>query len=241
MFMKNDVNVPRHIEDIKPIADWKQFLKVCSVVCLLLVAVCIFGCGKNMSYVPRTQPIPTESMALTSQTEKDIEVAIDPYIEIEKQRTVFDEDMANEGVIPVRVLVANCGSKVVAIRQSDVQLVLEDGSVIIPITPRDASIRFVNWNASGAVSSIPGLVGMIAGPKVMKHQLEISKVRTADFKKKGLHDVKLEPQNSTQGFVFFDIKEKKVDFTKAVCTVRIIDIEEATSNTFRFQLVNAVK
>lgn len=241
MFMENGANVPRHIEDIKPIANWKQFLKLCSVACLFLLPVCIFGCGKNMSYIPRTHPIPTESMALTSQTEKDIEVAIDPYIEIEKQRTVFDEDMAKEGVIPIRVWVTNRSPRVVAVRQSDVQLVIEDGSVIIPINPREASNRFVNWGATTAVSIIPGPVGSIAGHDVGKHQVEISKVRMNDFKNKGLHDAKLEPNGSTQGFVFFDIGKKKIDFTNALCTVRIIDIEEATSNTFRFQLVNAIK
>jgi hypothetical protein len=187
------------------------------------------------------------------QTEKDVDVAIDPYMGIEKQRTVFDADMANEGVIPVCVLVTNRSSRTILVRQSDVQLVVEEGSILPPISPRDASIQFEKSPASGAaigttvVGTLVGgpIVGTIAGSMVgqsaEKKNLEASTNRLNDFNKKGLRDAKLAPQDSTQGFVYFNILDKKIDFTKAVCTIRIIDFEGATSSIFQFQLANDTK
>src|SRR5437867_2920527 len=87
---------------------------------------------------------------LVTTTAAGVEVRIDPIIQGERQKAIFDEDLTKEGVVPILILVSNNGQRVIVARKSEMALVWPDGARMNPL-PASA--------AAGKASRIAGVVG----------------------------------------------------------------------------------
>ena len=197
----------------------------------LTIVVFLAGCA---SYEPRTAPVPEAGAMRAWRTEGALAVGADPYVELERQKAVFDADLTEEGVLPIQVFVQNRGERKVLVRASDIVLALSDGREITPQGASAVAAKLEKRQMHFWPTFFLGLPGAIASSAVS------DKARTdrqADYRSKELQEVTLRQDNSAHGFIYFIIPAPATPaFTEATLKVRFIDAEEATSVTVALRL-----
>jgi hypothetical protein len=87
---------------------------------LALSFLMVPGCS-TFSYSGRPVTVPKIETTPISRTEGPITVGVDPYIQPDRQKEVFDDDLEKAGVLPIYLLVKN--NKLSLRRRSEIPLV----------------------------------------------------------------------------------------------------------------------
>jgi hypothetical protein len=104
---------------------------------LALSFLMVSGC--TFLYSGRPVPVPKIETMPVSRTEGPVTIGVDPYIQPERQKEVFDDDLKKAGVLPIYLLIKNNGERPISFRRrsemplADIALELPDGMQISPI------------------------------------------------------------------------------------------------------------
>jgi hypothetical protein len=188
------------------------------------------------------------------RTEGPVTIGVDPYVQTDRQREVFDDDLEKAGVLPIYLLVKNSGEHPLSLRRSDITLELPDGYQISPghqmyQTQSEAIVRMLGrkWPApalptvpdvsSGppqGISEVAVLIPLapILIPAIVaqqKAQQKENDARIADYLDKEFKDVVLNKDASAHGFVYYLFFFTRGIPTKGKLVLRFVDETDGTS------------
>lgn len=198
---------------------------------LLCVSTPLTGCA---SYTTTTLAVPGAAEMRAQKAEADVLVGADPYVEPERQKAIFDAPLGEEGVIPVRLLVRNDGTRRLLVRPSSMTLALGDGARIPSAGATAAAARLdqgvgevIGWGIAF------GVIGMMAASA---NKDSVRAARLQDYRSKEMPEVSLAKGESAHGFVFFIPPRGSGPIDEATLGIRFVDIAEGTSFDVRLPL-----
>lgn len=182
-----------------------------------------FALGACASYTPSSAPIAEPSVWTVKG---DYAVAVDPFVETDRQLATFDADLNEADVIAIQVVADNRSRQRVLVRRSDMALAVPVGGKFAP-SGITSVVNKVGESGSVVGATIAfGIIGAIAASSA---EDDARTARTADYKEKAFKDATLEPGDSARGFVFFIPPRGTEPFDDAKLHVRFIDFDTATS------------
>src|SRR5262245_10708509 len=207
------------------------------------------GC---MSYTARPMPLQKTVAMPYSRVENSVMVAVDPYIQADRQKEVFSDEL--KGMLPLYLFVENRGDQKLSLNRSNIALEVTDGRQISPAAQSEAVLRLLGkWPSppSGRMSGkdlgealyvgmalFPLIPFAIAGAVAENRATE---ARIADFKEKEFKDAKLGKDDSTHGFVFFMPPAGTLWFTKARLVLRFVDETDGSDFVIRVPVSESFK
>jgi hypothetical protein len=198
---------------------------------LLALSILVTGCA---SYTTTTLAGPRAEEMGASRAEAGVFVGADPHVQAERQKAVFDADLAGEAVIPIRVLVRNDGAPRLLVRPSSMTLALADGTQI-----PSAGATAVAARLDQGVGEVIGwgiAFGVIGALAASANKDSVRTARLADYRSKELPEVSLVKGESAHGFVFFIPPKGSSAFGEATLGVRFVEVSEGTSFDVRVPL-----
>src|SRR5262245_60523799 len=91
---------------------------------LALSVLMVSGCA---TYSGRPVIVPKIEAMPVWRTEGPVTVGVDPYVQVERQKEVFDDDLVKAGVLPIYLLVRNSGERRLSLRHADIKLEFPNG------------------------------------------------------------------------------------------------------------------
>jgi hypothetical protein len=174
------------------------------------------------------------------RTEGLVTIGVDPYIQTDRQKEVFDDDLEKAGVLPIYLLVKNNSDQSMSLRHEDIVLEYPSGYKI-SLVQIDTVLRILD-RKNDYRPSIPiivlGAIGLggfyllvpfvFAGAIIEKKIVE-TKVAETDYKEKVFKDVKLNKDESIQGFVFFMPPSSGLEAVKGKLNLHFVNETDGTS------------
>jgi hypothetical protein len=108
--------------------------------------------GTSGSRVPTPEKMPFEASL------KGLLIGVDPVVEQDRQKDLFDADFESVGVVPLLVSVVNQGDSPLLIRSSDMRLEFADGTQLSSIGAYAVLSKLeqnLRWGSSGITQSRP--------------------------------------------------------------------------------------
>ncbi len=177
---------------------------------LLLFMTCVLaGCT---SYTPTLVRLNPSGPNITKATHGDLTLYIDEYATPEKSAKAFDTDMADEGVLPLLILVENNGEDPCEVKPADIivrgdtvlkGLIAEEA---VEKASRGAVGRAIGWSLIVPIIAIP-----IAATASAVHTSGVNKQIVQDFSAKVFQDSVILPHKDHSGFLFFELDEGRKD------------------------------
>lgn len=202
-----------------------------AVAMLVCASLLVSGCA---SYTTTSLAVPGAAEMRAQKAESDVFVGADPYVQPERQKAIFDADLAGEDVIPVRLLVRNDSARRFLVRPSSMTLALPDGTQIPSAGATAVAAKLdqgvgevIGWGIAF------GLIGMLAASA---NKDSVRSARLSDYRSKELPEVSLARGESAHGFVFFIPPRGTAAFGEATLGVRVVDIAEGASFDVRLPL-----
>jgi hypothetical protein len=186
------------------------------------------GC---MSYTARPMPVPKTVAMPYSRVENSVTVAVDPYIQPDRQKEVFNDEL--KGMLPLYLFVENRGDRKLSLNRSTIALEFPDGSQISPIQTETVLQRLgkmastTSGHCGGSCLRDVGLVLPLLASK------RASEAQLADYMEKEFKDVVLSKDASAHGFVFFIQPSGTLWFTKVRLALRFVDEADGSSFVVR--------
>ena len=187
-----------------------------------LTAAAVSGCA---SYEPSSAPVPVPTTDDWYEAD-GLAASVDPYVDFERQKKVFDADMNAADVIPLQVSVENRTSRSQVVRPSDMTLVLDHDRAF---SPASVSAAVNKVGESGSVVGATIAFGLIGYLVASDSQDSARTARTTDYTDKAFKDVTLAAGDSAHGFVFFIPPKGTEPFDDATLRVRFVDFNSASS------------
>jgi hypothetical protein len=194
------------------------------------------GC---MSYTARPMPVPKTVAMPYSRVENSVMVAVDPYIQPNRQKEVFSDEL--KGMLPLYLFVENRGDRKLSLNRSTIALEFPDGSQISPIQTEKV-LRILDQKpgqsdtGSHKDMAIAIQLGILLSPVILllipfaiAAEKRATEARIADYTNKGLKDLVLGKGDSTHGFVFFIPPAGTLWFTKVRLALLFVDETDGTS------------
>ena len=165
--------------------------------CVLIAATSLWAYKDFV--MPKAENAGTYPSKDTHSDEK-ITAAIDVYNSAPKD-DVFITNYAQNGILPVFLVITNDGNKPISVNKMQAQLVTSGRAKLDALTADDIMRRVAHANVSstnpgGRVSPIP----LPGGNKNKKAQQQLEEVNRARFSA-----FAVEPHSTQSGFLFFDI------------------------------------
>lgn len=189
---------------------------------LVLLSAVLGACA---SYTPSSAPIPDPAPAEWIRQD-DLAVAVDPFVEEERQVATFDANLNDADVIAIQVSVENRSGRTVLIRPSDMILELPDGR---KFSTSGVTTVVNKVGESGSVVGAAIAFGIIGAIAASSAEDDARTARTADYREKAFEDTILKTGSSAHGFVFFIPPRGTDPFEDATLHVRFVDFDSATS------------
>jgi hypothetical protein len=198
------------------------------------------GC---MSYTARPMPVPKTVAMPYSRVENSVTVAVDPYIQPDRQKEVFNDEL--KGMLPLYLFVENRGDRKLSLNRSTIALEFPDGSQISPIQTETVLQRLgkmastTSGHCGGSCLRDVGLVLPLL-PLIIPLMIPLglaskraSEAQLADYMEKEFKDVVLSKDASAHGFVFFIQPSGTLWFTKVRLALRFVDEADGSSFVVR--------
>lgn len=170
-----------------------------SLVLLLLFSVLVFAKAKEFE-MPKIYPAITYP-AHDQHPEEKVTIAADPY-DLPDKASIFQIKYADQGYLPIFMVITNDGDKPVAMENLQVELITHDRDKLFPATEDDLYRRFSHVKHRGDEPRrnplpipLPG-----GGPKVGIKKNQRDEIDTAMFAAKAVA-----PHETQAGFMFFDV------------------------------------
>ena len=213
----------------------------------LSVLIVFPGCA---SYTARPAPAPKIVAMPFSRIENSVMVAVDPYIQPDRQMEVFDADLKKSGVFPLYLLVENRGDRELYVQRSTIVLEVPDGRQISPVQSEKVARELERkptagggGGGGGGVGGGPGgafglvVIGLILLAidylAVKPAEKKANEARIADYMNKDFHDVVLSKNALAHGFVYFMPPAGTLWSTKARLALRFVDKKDGASFVIR--------
>lgn len=188
--------------------------------------------GACASYTPSSAPVP-EPTPTEWVVQDTLAVAADPFADAERQKTAFDADLNEAGVIAIQVIAENRGPRAMLVRFSDMILELPDGK---KFSPSGITTVVNKVGESGSVVGAAIAFGIIGAIAASSAEESARTARTADYKEKAFKKTTLGQDESAHGFVFFIPPRGTEPFDEAKLRVRFVDFDAATSEMVEVSL-----
>ena len=197
----------------------KDLILSFSIFILLLFA----GCA---SYTPSLVRLDPSGPNLGKEVKGDLCIYVEEYATQEKCQKAFDTDLADEGVLPLLILVQNNGHQSYEVKVENITL--RDGSTSIKaLTPeetagkakRGAVGRALGWSMIVPIISIP--IAIVASAD---HTSKVNKQIVEDFKAKSFQDNIVMPNKEQSGFLFFQMDKERKDFSSLLLEMKARNI-----------------
>jgi len=183
---------------------------------IVLLTVCLAsGCA---TYDPAVKGVaakldPTGSNA-TKVVQGDLSLYVEEYATAEKSQAAFDTRLADEGLLPLLILVQNGGQQEYEVKATDI--VLRGKTVMNVLTAEQAASkaersavgRALGWSLIVPIIGIP--VAVVASAM---HTSKVNKQIVQDFAAKPFAGGTITPNGERSGFVFFELEAGRKDLS----------------------------
>lgn len=197
----------------------KDLILSFSIFILLLFA----GCA---SYTPSLVKLDPSGQNLGKEVKGDLCIYVEEYATQEKCQKAFDTDLADEGVLPLLILVQNNGQQSYEVKIENITL--RDGLTSIKaLTPeetagkakRGAVGRALGWSMIVPIISIPIAIAASAD-----HTSKVNKQIVEDFKAKSFQEGIIIPNKEQSGFLFFQMDKERKNLSSLLLEMRARNI-----------------
>lgn len=195
----------------------------------LLMACLLVGCA---SYTPTMVRLDASGPNVKKVAEGDFTLYVEEYITSEKAERAFDTNLAEEGVLPLLILLENNGD----IPCEVVEIVVQGDTPLRQLTPEEAADkagrsavgRAIGWSLIVPIIAIPIAAATSAG-----HTSKVNNQMVADFTAKAFLDEVIQPNKDFSGFVYFELEEERQDLAGLTLemTAKNIVTQELTTIT----------
>lgn len=149
---------------------------------------------------PTVQPATTFAAVEVHEDEK-VAIAVEPYDTREKQ-SIFRVDYLGHGIMPVRLIVTNNGSRPISLRDARILFLTAAGDKIQAAEPEDVERLMTRKEREGRKIPMPGpLPSIKLKPKASNKEIE------QDFDNFEYGALVVEPHTTRAGFLFYDVSE----------------------------------
>ena len=149
---------------------------------------------------PPVQPATSFAAVETHEDEK-VAVAAEPYDTREKE-AIFRVDYLSHGVMPVRLIVTNNGSRPISLRDARILFLTAAGDKIQAAEPEDVERLMTRKEREGKKIPMPGPIPSIKlKPKASNKEVE------EDFDTFEYGALVVEPHTTRAGFLFYDVSQ----------------------------------
>lgn len=178
----------------------------------VLITLMLVGCA---SYTPTLVRMDALGPNVTKKVQGDLILYVEEYTTAEKSERAFDTDLANEGVLPLLILVENGGRHPYEVRLADI-LLREGEATKRVLTPSEAAGkaqrgivgRAFGWSLILPIITIP--TAIVASTA---HTSDVNQKILRDFAAKEFPAGVIMPQKERSGFLFFEHKAGQRDLT----------------------------
>jgi len=200
----------------------------------LLVFLVFTGCA---TYTPSSAPIPKLDVMPASRQEASVTCGADPYVQVDRQKATFGNDLGKVGILPILIFLQNREAREVLVRPSDIALTLPNGGEVGCASASATAAKFESMGGVIAAASAFGIVGLLVASSA---EDKARAARLEDYRRKELKEVCLKKDESAHGFVYFIPPPDTQSFAEATLKVRFIDVEEGTSSVISLPLKGLV-
>jgi hypothetical protein len=149
---------------------------------------------------PPVQPA-TSFAAVEVHDNEQVAIAAEPYDTKEKE-SIFRVDYLSHGVIPVRLIITNLGSRPISLRDARILFETSAGDRIQAAEPEDVERLMTRKERQGSRIPMPGPIPAIhTKPKGSNKEIE------ADFNTFEYQALVVEPHTTRAGFLFYDVSD----------------------------------
>ena len=179
--------------------------------------------------------IPEFKAMAVQQTEFGVSIGLEPFVQADRLREVFDENLAERGVLAVQVFVQNRHDKPIQVAPHLITLLLSDGTEIthmVPLPPPSYAIQRSKFCDDAAILGA-GPAGVLINIgcgiflEARKAKAEDDMARWKKYAGKEFKSATLGKEMWTHGFVFFQIPPEKHDSTDAMLLFRFTEADES--------------
>ncbi len=175
----------------------------------LFMACLLTGCA---SYTPTLVKMYPSGPNVNKVVQGDLTLYVEEYVTPEKSEAAFDTEMAEEGVLPLLILVENNGQQTLEVKTADILVRGDD--VLKPLTPEEAADKAsrsavgkaIGWSMIVPIIAIP--IAVIASAS---HTSKVNLKMVADFNVKAFQDGAILPNKDRSGFLFLELEEDMQD------------------------------
>jgi hypothetical protein len=149
---------------------------------------------------PAVQPASSFAAVETHPDEK-VAIAVEPYDTREKE-SIFRIDYLAHGVMPVRLIVTNLGSRPISLRDARIYFITAAGDKIQTAEPEDIERMMTRKEREGGSIPMPSPIPKIKlKPKASDAEIE------QDFNTFEYGALVVEPHTTRAGFLFYDVSQ----------------------------------
>jgi hypothetical protein len=150
--------------------------------------------------LPAVQPA-SSFAAVETHPAENVAIAAEPYDTKEKE-AIFRVDYLSHGVMPVRLIVTNTGSRPISLRDARILFLTAAGDKIQAAEPEDIERLMTRKQREGGKIPLPGpLPSIRLKPKASNQQIE------QDFNNFEYGALVVEPHTTRAGFLFYDVSD----------------------------------
>jgi hypothetical protein len=149
---------------------------------------------------PPVQPA-TSFAAVEVHDDEKVAIAAEPY-DTKEKAAIFRVDYLSHGVMPVRLIVTNNGSRPISLRDARILFLTAAGDKIQAAEPEDVERLMTRKEREGAKVPMPGPIPSIKlKPKASNKDIE------QDFDTFEYQALVVEPHTTRAGFLFYDVSD----------------------------------
>jgi hypothetical protein len=149
---------------------------------------------------PPVQPATSFADVEVHEDEK-VAIAAEPY-DTRQKASLFRVDYLGHGVMPVRLIVTNNGSRPISLRDARILFQTAEGDRIQAAEPEDVERLMTRKEREGGKIPLPGPIPSIKlKPKASNKEIE------EDFNNFEYQALVVEPHTTRAGFLFYDVSQ----------------------------------
>ncbi len=165
------------------------------------IAFCLALPALASDHVPPPVQPATSFAAVEIHDNEKVAIAAEPYDTKEKE-SIFRVDYLAHGIMPIRLIVTNNGSRPISLRDARILFQTAEGDRIQAAEPEDVERLMTRKEKEGGKIPMPGPIPSIRlKPKASDKEVE------EDFDTFEYQALVVEPHTTRAGFLFYDVSQ----------------------------------